>query len=163
MASGKAHDRIAYLVLLPVFLLAYAYFMLGLYLSCLVVIGAWFGGIYLSPDLDTRSRPFYRWGLFRFIWWPYQWAIKHRSSLSHGLFVAPVFRLIYFSAILILIYFAWQLMVMEITDIQAIRNDVNAVLLNHSRDFLYLGIGVWIGSLFHVGVDAISSFLFSRR
>lgn len=157
MASGKTHDVLAYLILLPLFGIALFTLELGIYLALLVTIGAWFGGIYLSPDLDTRSRPFYRWGLFRFIWWPYQWMVTHRSSLSHGLVIAPVFRLVYFSAILILAWFAYKLFVVGIGDIQSVRMEVSRFLARHGRDFLYLGIGVWIGCLCHVAADVVTS------
>ena len=42
------------------------------------------GGLWLSPDLDTRSNALRRWGPLGFIWWPYRLLIPHRSLWSHG-------------------------------------------------------------------------------
>ncbi|KKG12216.1 MULTISPECIES: metal-binding protein [unclassified Methanosarcina] len=65
-----------------------------------------FGTYYLSPDLDIQSDPFRRWGILKYIWWPYQKICKHRGKLHHpllgpiiiistvGLFIiAPVVKL----------------------------------------------------------------------
>ncbi|HUS16952.1 MAG TPA: metal-binding protein [Chloroflexia bacterium] len=57
-------------------------------------------GIVFSCDLDLRSEPYLRWGRFRFIWWPYQKLVHHRSLWSHGLVVGPVLRLVYFTAVM---------------------------------------------------------------
>jgi len=54
-------------------------------------------GILFSCDLDLRSEPYLRWGRFRFIWWPYQKLLHHRSLLSHGLVIGPVLRMVYFT------------------------------------------------------------------
>lgn len=52
------------------------------------------GGFYLSPDLDTESRPTNRWKRMGLdIWFWYRYAIPHRSSLSHGMFIGSAIRL----------------------------------------------------------------------
>ena len=58
------------------------------------------GGLFFSPDLDLHSTPYMRWGPLRFMWWPYQVLIPHRSWLSHSLIVGGLLRLAYFAAIL---------------------------------------------------------------
>ena len=42
-------------------------------------------GLWLSPDLDTYSRPYYRWEhiWLDFIWEPYRQWVPHRSVVSH--------------------------------------------------------------------------------
>src|SRR5215831_7027602 len=54
-------------------------------------------GMLFSPDLDIDSAIDHRWGIFRWIWEPYMWAVPHRSKLlSHGLIIPPLLRIIYF-------------------------------------------------------------------
>ncbi|MEB3286272.1 MAG: metal-binding protein [Vampirovibrionales bacterium] len=165
MASGKTHDWVTHLMVIPTLIVAYSVFECSFDQSVLIASGMWLGGIFLSPDLDTRSTPFYRWGPFRFIWWPYQWAVKHRSSLSHGLFVAPFFRLLYLTSACIVIYYAilWGIQKHGLfLDINA-RASIIHFFKWHPERFIYLGIGIWLGSLFHVILDVISSNLPFKR
>jgi uncharacterized metal-binding protein len=62
--------------------------------SCLI------SGLLFSPDLDLPSHPHRRWGRAGCLWWPYQWAVPHRSWISHSLIVGPLLRLAYFLAML---------------------------------------------------------------
>ncbi len=69
-------------------------------------------GMMFSPDLDIDSAIDRRWGPFYWIWRPYMWAVPHRSPLlSHGLVIPPILRLIYFFAVITLLYLgvAWGL------------------------------------------------------
>lgn len=70
----------------------------------------------LSPDLDTRSRPYYRWGMIRGIWLPYRWLVPHRSVLSHSFVISSLLRLIYLLLLLslALVPFGVDLMSMTI-------------------------------------------------
>ncbi len=62
-------------------------------------------GMMFSPDLDLDSAIDDRWGLFGWIWWPYTQLVPHRHFWSHGLFLPPVLRLGYFTAVLIVLLF----------------------------------------------------------
>ena len=162
MAAGKTHDWVTYVLILPTMWVGYGLLGLSMYIMILVGLGVWIGGIYLSPDLDTRSRPFYRWGPLRFIWWPYQWVAKHRSSLSHGIVWAPIFRCVYLTAILILLYLVMTnaintLLYGHKPDFLGNRPEILYFFGNHAKDLLYLGVGVWLGSLYHVGLDMLAS------
>src|SRR5436305_9344184 len=55
-----------------------------------------FSGLMLSPDLDLDSSIYRRWGPFRFLWWPYQKIMPHRSVASHSLLLGPLLRILYF-------------------------------------------------------------------
>lgn len=162
MASGKVHDWVTVMLLAPVF--AGCRWLLGWDLNAAVwiTLGTAIGGLLLSPDLDTRSRPFYRWGVFRFIWWPYQWAIRHRSGLSHGVVFAPFFRCLYLSAVLIVIYFGLFAYLSQDGSLLTPRAEVLGFLRRHLNDLLLLAGGVWVGSLLHVILDAASSALTAR-
>ncbi len=59
-----------------------------------------FGTFFLSPDLDIDSSPYGRWGIFRFLWWPYKVMVKHRG-LSHHFIFGPLTILANFTLILL--------------------------------------------------------------
>jgi uncharacterized metal-binding protein len=52
-------------------------------------------GLIFGPDLDLYSFHYKRWGKLRWLWKPYQKAIKHRSIWSHGPIVGTVGRILY--------------------------------------------------------------------
>ena len=97
MPSGKTHDKITVVTAVASVPLWWwessvrdiAGFAIGLaaYL---------FSGFWLSDDLDTNSIAYKRWGLLRWLWWPYQKAVPHRSWVSHGIGFGPIFRVAYF-------------------------------------------------------------------
>jgi uncharacterized metal-binding protein len=71
-----------------------------------------FGTLFLSPDLDTDSTPYKRWGIFRFLWWPYKVLFKHRGLSHHPIF-GPVtiilnFALIFIPVLILLLKFDVQ-------------------------------------------------------
>ncbi|MGB3692971.1 MAG: metal-binding protein [Spirulinaceae cyanobacterium] len=102
MPSGKTHDRIT-LWSLP--------WVSGLTLlvtrdpklTLIVAATFLFSGLMFGPDLDIYSVQYKRWGWLRWIWRPYQKALRHRSSLSHGLIIGTSLRLVYFLGILSLV------------------------------------------------------------
>jgi uncharacterized metal-binding protein len=64
-------------------------------------------GIMFSPDLDIDSAIDDRWGIFHWIWEPYERAVPHRHFWSHSLVFAPLLRLAYFFAVVMGLLFAW--------------------------------------------------------
>jgi uncharacterized metal-binding protein len=137
MPSGKAHDRITWVtaaLATPIWYFAspvrdVAAFAAGM-------IGYLFSGLYLSSDLDTRSGPLKRWGPLRFLWYPYQRLVPHRSWLSHGLGIGPIARAIYFVAMV------WLLArgALWLIDKWLLPVDRNAIL---ARGALALATFVW--------------------
>jgi uncharacterized metal-binding protein len=102
MPSGRTHDSITWFLAMPVF---YATWRLtGRWGDAtLAAVAFVFAGLMFSGDLDLRSAQYYRWGLLRWIWKPYQWLVPHRSPLSHGLILGPAVRLLYLSAVVLAI------------------------------------------------------------
>ncbi len=98
MASGQQHDRATWILALPFGLLWGPWLGLG----GVMVGGLAFliGGLWLSPDLDTRSNPSHRWGPLRLLWWPYRRLLRHRSLLSHSPFLGSTVRLLYLAALI---------------------------------------------------------------
>ncbi len=54
-------------------------------------------GLIFGPDLDLYSIHYKRWGKLRWLWQPYQQALKHRSIWSHGPIIGTLGRIIYLS------------------------------------------------------------------
>ena len=91
MASGQQHDRATWILALPFGLLWGPW--LGLAGITAAGLAFLIGGLWLSPDLDTRSNPSRRWGPLRLLWWPYRQLLRHRSLLSHSPFLGSAGRL----------------------------------------------------------------------
>lgn len=90
MASGKAHTKATIiLAILSTPLFAFPGYQL-------IPIGISLG-LWLSPDLDTKSDPYNRWGIIKFIWWPYQRIFSHRSPWTHLPIISTIIRVIYLS------------------------------------------------------------------
>lgn len=129
-------------------------------------MGTWVGGFLLSPDLDTRSRPFYRWGLFRFIWWPYQWAFRHRSGWTHGVGFAAWLRLLYLFAVLTLMYLGTTVLLLKWggrpSSLLPTQHAILSFVNGHLDQILCVGLGVWLGGVVHIVLDWLSSALKGR-
>ena len=144
--------------------------------SAAVIVGLsfLFGGLMFGPDLDTVSRQYSRWGLLRWLWFPYRSFFKHRSRFSHGLILGALLRVFYFAGILTLVIFLAAYVYESYTggrlprpgDIatvwRPIGGFVNAYL--GGSDFYLLGfIGVWIGAASHTFTDLAGSFIKTGR
>lgn len=102
MPSGRTHDTITFLLAPPTFLAALLIagsFALALAVTCAML----FGGLMFGPDLDIQSRQYTRWGVFRFIWWPYRAVFRHRSRWSHGILFGTFIRVLYFTGMMVLL------------------------------------------------------------
>jgi uncharacterized metal-binding protein len=101
MPSGKVHDQLTLAsaaLTLPLWIVAVPNHDPALYLTGTAAY--LFSGFLLSDDLDTNSLCYKRWGVLKFLWWPYRTFVPHRSWLSHGLVIGPLFRVAYFVAAL---------------------------------------------------------------
>jgi uncharacterized metal-binding protein len=54
-----------------------------------------FATYFMNPDLDLQSDGYNSWGPLRFIWWPYQKALAHRSWTSHMPIISTILRIMY--------------------------------------------------------------------
>ena len=106
-------------------------------------------GLAFSCDLDVYSLEYKRWGPLRFIWWPYQKAVFHRSLLSHGLIIGPLLRLAYFGV------FVYGLLWLVLTPLgqgavlQRLLDDGAALIRNNSgQSWAFLG-GFIMGGAVH--------------
>ncbi|MEB3332211.1 MAG: DUF2227 family putative metal-binding protein [Synechococcaceae cyanobacterium] len=100
MASGRSHDRATTVLALPFGLLwGPALGWPGVATAALFFL---VGGLWLSPDLDTRSRATARWGPLALLWWPYRRLLSHRSLISHSPLLGTAVRLGWLAALLLL-------------------------------------------------------------
>jgi uncharacterized metal-binding protein len=103
MASGENHDRSILFTTPIIGIIGVSH---SLELGIIAASAHLLGGLYLSPDLDLKSKPLKRWGVLRVLWLPYQKLIPcHRHWLSHGVIVGSVVRLLYLAALLLPMWF----------------------------------------------------------
>jgi uncharacterized metal-binding protein len=101
MASGRSHDRATGLLALPFGLLWWP--LLGAIGTMVATAAFLIGGLWLSPDLDTRSNATRRWGPLRLLWWPYRRWLPHRSIFSHSPVLGTAGRLFYLGLLVMFI------------------------------------------------------------
>ena len=106
MASGAAHDRLTRRLAVPFGLICWP--LLGGGAAVGAGLAFLIGGLWLSPDLDTRSRPTRRWGPLAVLWLPYRRLVRHRGWLSHLPVLGSSCRLLYLGLWLLLLGLALQ-------------------------------------------------------
>lgn len=128
-----------------------------------------FSGLMLSPDLDLHSSVYRRWGPFRFVWWPYQRAVPHRSWLSHSWVAGPVLRIAYFLGVVWLLGWAILWALGKVADFAPAAPERNPVELvgdvwgRYPDLVLTSGAGILIGNALHTGADAVVSLFKGKR
>ena len=166
MPSGKVHDRIALISVLPLFLTGMIIFLPNLIKIFLFTLASFFCQIMFGPDLDLQSTQYKRWGIFRWIWIPYRKIFKHRSRFSHGLLFGPIIRCVYlalagFTVLIVLNYMIYQLLGLNIL-LKSIPLTAGLVIkLNFIKVYYYLIpviSGLFIGAAIHTFTDKIDSF-----
>ena len=172
MPSGRTHDAITFLLAVPSAAAAYAVTHNA---AAAMVVGAAFvfGGLMFGPDLDTVSRQYSRWLVFRFLWFPYRSFFKHRSRLSHGLIFGALIRVVYFLGILTLTAFLAAYAYAAYTNgrlpslfefARVWGTAGEFVKRNFGSYFLPLVFaGLWLGAASHTFTDMAGSFIKSGR
>lgn len=162
MPSGRTHDLITLGLGLPTFLGAWL-LGAGFWGAVVATIAMVFGGLMFGPDLDTNSRQYQRWGVMRWLWWPYRVLMPHRSRFTHGIILGTVVRIIYFLTVTIalaallltgLVY--WQAGRVDLTLLDG--NSIYISLSGLDRRILISALaGLWWGSASHSIVDFLHS------
>lgn len=172
MPSGRVHDVVTVLLAVPAGIGAFA--LSGeLWPAAVVTAGFLFGGLVFGPDLDTKSKQYSRWGIFRFLWLPYRKFFAHRSRFTHGLLLGSLFRAIYFVGVVTLvaylIAYVWTEMsdnsVPEIRDFAAAwRLVADTVRRYLGENFLMLSfVGLWLGAASHTFSDMAITYVKTGR
>lgn len=162
MPSGKTHDKIAIISIIPIIFIAIKLFGINTKPMYLYGISSFFSQFMLSPDLDVKSSQHKRWGLLKFLWLPYRLIFKHRSRFSHGLIFGPVFKIAYIIAVIAFLYFSFCFFIeynYNISILPYFLKSLNIFLKqNMSFYFIPLTAGVFTGTLIHTLSDKIFSF-----
>ena len=172
MPSGKTHDAITLFLAVPAFAVTYAATK-DLSSSIVVAAAFIFGGLMFGPDLDTVSRQYSRWLIFRFIWFPYRRSFKHRSRFSHGLIFGALGRVIYFMGMLTLtLFFAAYVYAVysdgklpNLLDLASIWLPIGEFIrASFGEHFLPAAFaGLWLGAASHTFTDMAGSFIKTGR
>lgn len=150
MPSGKKHEKIN--LIMVRWLMVFGFFSL-LFLQydsrivsyvLVFLIGIWFGTYYLSPDLDIKSRPYYRFKWLRFIWKPYQHFFSHRSFWTHGLLIGDIIRMAYLGLFISLPFSLISFSLIE-------------WMKPYTTHFVYGASGIALASTFHIIADTVHS------
>jgi len=172
MPSGKTHDAVTLLLIVPTFALSYAA-TTNFPVSMTVAAAFLFGGLMFGPDLDTISRQYSRWSIFRMLWYPYRSFFKHRSRWSHGLIFGTLLRVVYFMGILtaaaflpllvIAVYFTAE--TPDAADFAKAWSSLgNSVRVNLGDKFLpAVFFGMWVGAASHTFTDMAGSYVKTGR
>ena len=166
MPSGKTHDRIT-LWSLP-WLVGACYGLTQNSDLALWVGGSYlFSGLMFGPDLDIYSIQYKRWGIFRWIWRPYQKMLSHRSLLSHGLLIGTVLRLIYLGVILGLatllpLWIAQLIGVKPWQGQPSLQQQVLGLPRHYPQEAIAIFVGLELGAMSHGISDWVGSALGRR-
>ncbi|CAN5458788.1 metal-binding protein [soil metagenome] len=172
MPSGRSHDAITFLLTLPSFAAAYAVTR-DFQASAVITSAFLFGGLMFGPDLDTVSRQYSRWSVFRFLWLPYRSFFKHRSRFSHGLVFGAFIRVVYFLGGVTLTAFLVSFASVTyaggklpgIFEFARVWQPIGQYTHDHfGPNFLILVfVGLWIGAASHTFTDMAGSFIKTGR
>ena len=170
MPSGVVHDRITAVgaaIAVPIW-----WYVTPLppdWSTCGALVGGiLFAGWMISPDLDLNSSIYQRWGPLRFLWYPYQKLVPHRSWISHSWVMSPLLRVAY---LLILLWLgSWAIL-------WAIRQSsglgpgapqhtpwdlVQDLYRFHPQGTLLAALGLVVGTALHSGADTLQTFVKRR-
>jgi len=172
MPSGKVHDLITLMLAPPVLAVGYAATH-SFSLAAISTIMFVFGGLMFGPDLDTASKQYSRWGIFRLFWFPYRSFFKHRSRWSHGLICGTLLRVIYFMGVITLTAFvtAYTVNAYSGGELPAIGEFAKSwqaigdtVSLNLGKEiFPAVFAGMWTGAASHTFTDLAGSYIKTGR
>jgi uncharacterized metal-binding protein len=172
MPSGKTHDAITIILTAPVFGVAFLVTR-DLWIAEVASVGFLFGGLMFGPDLDTASKQYSRWKLFKLMWFPYRSFFKHRSRWSHGLIFGTLLRVVYFMGAVTCLAFlvTWGYTAFVGGEASGIWNfpRVWARLRQYSDTALGPGgliaifVGLWLGAASHTITDLAGTYVKTGR
>ena len=150
MPSGKTHlkiEAILLVVLLGVVTLLTVHSRVN-WQQALLFFGSYVFSMFLmSPDLDlSKSDAFQRWGLLRWMWFPYAWIFRHRQ-ISHHPLLGPLSRILYIG-ILVLVP-TWIYLVSTGNPSPRLMLSVNVLLP--------VFVGLYMPNIEHIAADRIST------
>ena len=166
MPSGRTHDRITFWCL-PAVVIPTALITRSTDINRIVSASFLICGLKLGPDHDIHSVQYTRWGPLRWIWLPYQIAIKHRSPISHGPIIGTALRVLYLSFWLALfallsvetLNWVWDAKLSW----EILRDPFRNLFQKYVIEWVAVVVGLELGSVSHSVSDSIGSYLVSKR
>lgn len=172
MPSGRTHDAITFLLAAPAFAATYAATK-NVGASTTVAAAFVFGGLMFGPDLDTVSRQYSRWFIFRFLWFPYRSFFKHRSRFSHGLIFGALIRVVYFMGAVTLVAFSAVYVyaaysggtLTGLDELTGVWRQIGRFTRDNFGEYflLFVFLGLWLGAASHTFTDMAGSFIKTGR
>jgi uncharacterized metal-binding protein len=168
MPSFKAHDGITVVLAIPIFAVAWL-ISRDPAAAGVIAVASLFGGLIFGPDLDTYSKHYTRWGIFRVIWFPYRAFFKHRSRFTHGILFGTLLRTIYLMGALTLIAFltalasavyfhgAWPDIVSIAQEWRRLGEFISRYLGQYFAWLVFFGL--WLGGLSHSLTDIAGTYV----
>lgn len=149
MPSGKTHTRINFISLPAILIALMAWGLTSTSFYLFFALGFVVGTYLITPDMDTRSDSYRRWGIFRFIWYPYMRSVSHRSPISHTLILGDVFRLVYLTTILSPLLIVINKYLLD--------DNILFYIETYKFQLLSVVIGIMAASAMHIIADNIST------
>lgn len=149
MPSGKTHTKINLLSLPIVLFMLVSYGITNFDFLLTFVIGFLVGTFFLTPDLDTHSNAYNKWGLLRIFWYPYQAVMPHRSFLTHTIIIGDFIRILY-----MLIVFSPFLFLLNATVLDGRLLDIAK---EHELALVTFVMGVIAASTLHIIADQLNT------
>ena len=146
LATGRRHDQSIWVLSLPLGIAVGL--VLGWAAALIAAASCLAGGLWLSPDLDTRSNALRRWGALGFLWWPYRLLIPHRSLWSHGPLLGTTARL----GVLL----TWGLIVILVVPALSpamLLTAIQRLIQQHPREFIACLVGLEGSAWIHLILD----------
>jgi len=126
-----------------------------------------------GPDLDTTSRQYSRWAIFKFLWAPYRRFFSHRSRFTHGLIFGALIRVVYFLGVLsIIALIATGLHAVvaggEVPtsgDLTRVWGNLGAFTRRNLGEYFFVLVflGLWLGAASHTFTDMAGSYMKTGR
>ena len=140
MPDGKTHDKISIYTTPIVGILTYV-ITKDIKITAFLMFTYVFASFMFNGDLDTHSKPFNRWWVFKMIWIPYQIMFTHRSIFTHGIIIGTVVRILYLGIIPFIVLWA--------------KGSLDLFLTIDVSTMLIILIGLELGSAVHTISDKI--------
>jgi uncharacterized metal-binding protein len=160
LPSGRTHDRVT-LWSLPIIAGSTLLVTSRADLAFWVSSGFLVSGLIFGPDLDLYSIHYKRWGKLRWLWKPYQQALKHRSIWSHGPIIGTLGRIIYLSLWVGLLGLFWlgisQFIGIKTYTGQQMLGILQQSIAKNSAIYIALFCGLELGAMSHYLSDWLVS------
>ncbi len=153
MPSGRQHDRITWSSLPLV--MGVSFFLTRSWdLVVITSVFFLFSALMFGPDLDIYSLQYKRWGPLRWLWEPYQRAMRHRSVLSHGFLVGTIVRLWYLLSFgifcLLLVMLGYGIITKTNWDwSKIVQQSLSFIFKDHPKEIISSLIGLEVGAMSH--------------